>query len=142
MIKEAMPDCPCLGRALATSPSASAATTPVREAMHSAFLYHAIPLGLDMAIVNAGQITVYDDIPDELREHVEDVLLNRRDDATERLLEIADKYKGSGEATKKEDPKWREQPVEKRLEHALVHGITDYVDRGYRGMPPAGRQAA
>lgn len=63
----------------------------------------------------------------ELREHVEDVLLNRRDDATERLLEIADKYKGTGEASKKEDPKWRELPVEKRLEHALVHGITDYV---------------
>jgi 5-methyltetrahydrofolate--homocysteine methyltransferase len=100
---------------------------PVREAMHSAFLYHAIPLGMDMAIVNAGQITVYDDIPDELRDCVEDVLFNRRDDATERLLDIADKYRGSGEATKKEDPKWREQAVEKRLEHALVHGITDFV---------------
>ena len=100
---------------------------PVREAMHSAFLYHAIPLGMDLAIVNAGQITVYDDIPDELRDCVEDVLFNRRDDATERLLDIADKYRGSGEATKKEDPKWREQAVEKRLEHALVHGITDFV---------------
>jgi 5-methyltetrahydrofolate--homocysteine methyltransferase len=99
----------------------------VREAMHSAFLYHAIPLGMDMAIVNAGQITVYDDIPQELRERVEDVLFNRRDDATERLLDIADKYKGSGEASKKQDHKWREAPVEKRLEHALVHGITDFV---------------
>jgi 5-methyltetrahydrofolate--homocysteine methyltransferase len=100
---------------------------PVREAMHSAFLYHAIRAGLDMAIVNAGQITVYDDIPDELREHVEDVLLNRRPDATERLLAIADKYRGSGEAQKKADPKWREGPVEERLRHALVHGITDFV---------------
>jgi 5-methyltetrahydrofolate--homocysteine methyltransferase len=100
---------------------------PVREAMHSAFLYHAIRAGLDMAIVNAGQITVYDDIPDELREHVEDVLLNRRPDATERLLAIADKYRGSGEAQKKADPKWREAPVEERLRHALVHGITDFV---------------
>jgi 5-methyltetrahydrofolate--homocysteine methyltransferase len=100
---------------------------PVREAMHSAFLYHAIRAGLDMAIVNAGQITVYDDIPDELREHVEDVLLNRRPDATERLLAIADTYRGSGEAQKKADPKWREGPVEERLRHALVHGITDFV---------------
>jgi len=100
---------------------------PVREAMHSAFLYHAIRAGMDMGIVNPGQITVYDDIPEELRERVEDVLLNRRDDATERLLEIADKYRGKGEAQKKEDPKWREAPVEERLKHALVHGITDFV---------------
>ena len=100
---------------------------PVREAMHSAFLYHAIRAGMDMGIVNAGQITVYDDIPEELREHVEDVLLNRRSDATERLLAIADKYKGSGEAQKKEDPKWREAPVEERIRHALVHGITDHI---------------
>jgi 5-methyltetrahydrofolate--homocysteine methyltransferase len=95
--------------------------------MHSAFLYHAIRAGMDMGIVNPGQITVYDDIPEELRERVEDVLLNRRDDATERLLEIADKYRGSGEAQKKSDPKWREAPVEERLRHALVHGITDFV---------------
>ena len=100
---------------------------PVREAMHSAFLYHAIRAGMDMGIVNPGQITVYDDIPDELRERVEDVLLNRRDDATERLLEIADQYRGKGEAQKKADPKWREAPVEERLRHALVHGITDFV---------------
>ncbi len=126
MIKEAMPDVHVSG-GLSNVSFSFRGNNAVREAMHSAFLYHAIPLGMDMAIVNAGQITVYDDIPDELRERVEDVLLNRRDDATERLLEIADKYKGSGEASKKEDPKWREQPVEKRLEHALVHGITDYV---------------
>ena len=100
---------------------------PVREAMHSVFLYHAIRAGLDMAIVNAGQITVYDDIPPELRERVEDVILNRRPDATERLLAIADTYRGSGEAQKKADPKWREGTVAERLRHALVHGITDFV---------------
>ncbi|MEM6422707.1 MAG: B12-binding domain-containing protein, partial [Pseudomonadota bacterium] len=100
---------------------------PVREAMHSAFLYHGIRAGLDMAILNAGQITVYDDIPEVLRDHVEDVLLNRRDDATDRLLAIADDYRDSGEAQQKSDPKWREQPVEARLSHALIHGITDFV---------------
>ncbi|SFE40466.1 methionine synthase [Roseivivax sediminis] len=126
LIKADMPDTHISG-GLSNVSFSFRGNNPVREAMHSCFLYHAIPLGMDMAIVNAGQITVYDDIPDELRERVEDVLLNRRDDATERLLEIADKYRGSGEAAKKEDPKWREQAVEKRLEHALVHGITDYV---------------
>ncbi len=126
LIKAVMPDTHISG-GLSNVSFSFRGNNAVREAMHSAFLYHAIPLGMDMAIVNAGQITVYDDIPEELRERVEDVLLNRRDDATERLLEIADKYKGTGEASKKEDPKWREQPVEKRLEHALVHGITDYV---------------
>ncbi|MES1953619.1 B12-dependent methionine synthase [Salinisphaera hydrothermalis EPR70] len=101
---------------------------PVRRAMHSVFLYHAIPAGLDMAIVNAGQLEVYDDIPDELREACEDVVLNRRDDATERLLEIAEQYKGEGaKAEAKQDTAWRDQPVEKRLEHALVKGIDAYV---------------
>jgi 5-methyltetrahydrofolate--homocysteine methyltransferase len=100
---------------------------PVREAMHSAFLFHAIRAGMTMGIVNPGQITVYDDIPPELRERVEDVLLNRRPDATERLVEIADRYRGAGEAQKKADPKWREAPVADRLRHALVHGITDFV---------------
>jgi 5-methyltetrahydrofolate--homocysteine methyltransferase len=101
---------------------------PVREAMHSVFLYHAIPAGLDMAIVNAGQLTIYDDIPDELRERVEDVILNRRDDATDRLLDIAEKYRGDGKAKAAVvDTKWRELPVEKRLEHALVRGITDFI---------------
>ena len=100
---------------------------PVREAMHSVFLYHAIPAGLDMAIVNAGQLTIYDDIPDELRERVEDVILNRRDDTTDRLLEIADKYRGGKSAKKKVDTRWREQGVGKRLEHALVHGITTHI---------------
>ncbi|MEO0973770.1 MAG: vitamin B12 dependent-methionine synthase activation domain-containing protein, partial [Pseudomonadota bacterium] len=101
---------------------------PVREAMHSVFLYHAIRAGLDMAIVNAGQLAIYDDIPTELREHVEDVILNRRPDATERLLDIAAKYKGDGSGAKKVDNKaWRELPVQKRLEHALVKGIDEFV---------------
>ena len=101
---------------------------PVREAMHSVFLYHAIPAGLDMAIVNAGQLTIYDDIPDELRERVEDVILNRRDDATDRLLEVAEKYRGDGKAKAAVvDDEWRKLPVEKRLEHALVRGITDHI---------------
>lgn len=100
---------------------------PVREAMHSVFLYHAIRAGLDMAIVNAGQLEVYDEIPAELREAVEDVILNRRDDATERLLDLAPKYQGDGKAAAVEDLSWREQPVNKRLEHALVKGITDYI---------------
>src|SRR6056297_3458828 len=126
LIKEAMPLVHVSG-GLSNVSFSFRGNNAVREAMHSAFLYRAIPLGMDMAIVNAGQITVYDDIPDELREHVEDVLFNRRDDATDRLLAIADNYRDAGEAAKKEDPAWREQAVEKRLEHALVHGITDYV---------------
>ncbi len=101
----------------------------VREAMHSAFLYHAIKAGMDMAIVNAGQIEVYDDIPRELLEHVEDVILNRREDATERLLAFAESVKGDGGGKARvEDLAWREQPVSKRLEHALVKGIVDYID--------------
>jgi len=100
---------------------------PVREAMHSVFLYHAIRAGMDMAIVNAGQLEVYDEIPVELRDAVEDVILNRRSDATERLLDIAPNYQGDGKAAAKEDLSWREQEVNKRLEHALVKGITDYI---------------
>lgn len=100
---------------------------PVREAMHSVFLYHAIRAGMDMGIVNAGQLTVYSDIPPELKERVEDVILNRRSDATERLLEIADQFKGQGGIARVEDLSWREQPVAKRLEHALVKGIADYI---------------
>ena len=100
---------------------------PVREAMHSAFLYHAIRAGMDMGIVNAGQIEVYDEIPDELLERVEDVLLNRRDDATERLVELAEKYADRGEEAETEAAAWRSQPVEERLKHALVKGIVEYV---------------
>lgn len=101
---------------------------PVREAIHAVFLYHAIKAGMDMGIVNAGQLAIYDDLPAELREHVEDVILNRRDDATDRLLAIADKYKGDGSVEKKEDLEWRSWPVVKRLEHALVKGIADFVE--------------
>lgn len=101
---------------------------PVREAMHSVFLYHAIRAGMDMAIVNAGQLEVYDEIPKELKDAVEDVILNRRQDATDRLLELAPKYQGDGKAVAKDDLTWREQAVEKRLEHALIKGITDYIE--------------
>ncbi|MGY0552791.1 methionine synthase [Vreelandella sp. 2A-K22] len=102
---------------------------PVREAIHSAFLYHAIRAGLSMGIVNAGQLAVYDDLPAELRDAVEDVVLNRRSDGTERLLDIADKYKGDGSgAAKKEDLEWRSWPVNKRIQHALVKGITVYIE--------------
>ena len=103
---------------------------PVREAIHSVFLYHAIQAGMDMGIVNAAQMAVYDDIPSELRDAVEDVIQNKDAGATERLLEIAPKYKGDGKAEdKKEDLEWRSWAVEKRLEHALVKGIDAYVDQ-------------
>ena len=100
---------------------------PVREAMHSVFLYHAIQAGMDMGIVNAGQLTVYSDIPDDLKERVEDVILNRRSDATERLLDVADAFKGTAKE-KKEDLSWREGPVAKRMEYALVKGIADFIE--------------
>lgn len=102
---------------------------PVREAIHSVFLYHAIKAGMDMGIVNANQLAIYDDLPSELKEHVEDVILNRRSDSTERLLNIAAKYKGDGSvAENKEDLSWRELPVNKRIEHALVKGISTYIE--------------
>lgn len=102
---------------------------PVREAMHSAFLYHAKSAGLDMGIVNAGMLEVYDEIRPELLERVEDVLLNRRPDATERLVDYAEQFKGGDGMKRKEaDLSWREAPVEKRLEHALLKGITDFID--------------
>jgi len=99
----------------------------VREAMHAAFLYHAIRAGLDMGIVNAGQLAVYEEIDPPLRERVEDVLLNRRDDATERLVEFAENVKAKGK-TPVADKAWRKEPVEERLKHALVKGIVDYID--------------
>ena len=99
----------------------------VREAMHSAFLYHAIQAGMDMGIVNAGMIEVYDEIPKELLERVEDVLLNRRDDATERLIEFAETVKAKGKKVE-EEVAWRNTSVEERLKHALVKGITDFID--------------
>jgi 5-methyltetrahydrofolate--homocysteine methyltransferase len=100
---------------------------PVRRAMHSIFLYHAIPAGLDMAIVNAGQLDIYDEIAPELREACEDVVLNRRPDATDRLLEIADRFKGDGSVAEKATEEWRLLPVAKRLEHALIKGLDAYV---------------
>lgn len=100
----------------------------VREAMHAAFLYHAIKSGMDMGIVNAGMIEVYEEVPKDLLERVEDVLFNRREDATERLTEFAEQFKGEGGKILQKDLSWREQPVVKRLEHALIKGITDYID--------------
>ncbi len=99
----------------------------VRAAMHSVFLYHAIQAGMDMGIVNAGALPVYDDIDPELRELAEDVVLNRRADSTERLLEVAERYKGGASARKEADLAWREWPVDKRLSHAMVKGITDFI---------------
>jgi 5-methyltetrahydrofolate--homocysteine methyltransferase len=101
---------------------------PVREAMHSVFLYHAIKAGMDMGIVNAGQIAVYDDLDPELREACEDVVLNRRADAAERLLALAQRYHGHGKEKKEADLAWRQLPVKERLSHALVHGITDFIE--------------
>jgi 5-methyltetrahydrofolate--homocysteine methyltransferase len=102
---------------------------PVREAMHAVFLYHAIQSGMDMGIVNAGQLAVYETIDPELRDASEDVVLNRRPDATERLLAVAERYRGaSGKEAKAQDLSWREQPVDKRIAHALVNGLTDYIE--------------
>jgi len=99
----------------------------VREAIHSAFLYHATQAGMDMGIVNAGQLGLYEDIPAELLEHVEDILFNRREDATERMVDLAETVKGAGR-TREVDLSWREAPVGERLSHALVHGIVDFID--------------
>jgi len=101
---------------------------PVREAMHSVFLYHAIKAGMDMGIVNAGQMAVYDDLDPELREACEDVVLNRRADAAERLLALAQKFQGHGKEKKEADLAWRGRPVNERLSHALVHGITEFIE--------------
>ncbi|WP_428356945.1 methionine synthase [Methyloprofundus sp.] len=99
----------------------------VREAIHAVFLYHAVQAGMDMGIVNAGQLAIYADVPDELRNTVEDVVLNRDADGTDRLLEVAEKYRGDAVVNKKEDLEWRNLPVNKRLEYALVKGITDFI---------------
>ncbi len=99
----------------------------VREAMHSAFLYHAVKAGMDMGIVNAGQLEVYEQIPKELLECVEDVLFNRREDATDRLIDLAESFKGQKGKSNVEDLSWREQPVAKRLEHALIRGIDKFI---------------
>ncbi|HEY2527114.1 MAG TPA: methionine synthase [Xanthobacteraceae bacterium] len=111
----------------------------VREAMHAVFLYHAIAAGMDMGIVNAGQIEVYDELDRTLREACEDVVLNRRTDAAERLLALAERHRGQGKEKKEADLSWRQWPVEKRLQHALVHGITDFI---VADVEEARRQAA
>jgi len=100
----------------------------VREAIHSAFLYHAVRAGMDMGIVNAGQLAVYEDIPKDLLERVEDILFDRRPDATERMVEFAERVKGAGKK-REVDLSWREAPVEQRLSHALVHGLTDFIEQ-------------
>ena len=125
-IRQSLPHCHVSG-GLSNISFSFRGNNPVREAMHSVFLYHAIRAGMDMAIVNAGQLEVYDQIPDELRHAVEDVILNRHDQATDNLLALAPKYQGDGKAAQQEDLSWREFSVSKRLEHALVKGITDYI---------------
>lgn len=126
IIKQTLPHCKISGGVSNISFSFRG-NNPVREAMHSVFLYHAIRAGMDMGIVNAGQLTVYSDIPDDLRERVEDVILNRRSDATDRLLEVADDYRGAGKK-REEDLSWRENHVVKRIEHALVKGINTFIE--------------
>ena len=125
-IKKTMPGCKTSG-GLSNISFSFRGNTTVREAMHACFLYHAIQAGLDMAIVNAGQLAVYEEIPPELKERVEDVLLNRRPDATERMLEYAETVKSGGKAVVK-DEAWRKGSVDERLLHALLKGITDFID--------------
>ena len=128
VIRETCPDCHISG-GLSNVSFSFRGNEPVRRAMHSVFLYYAIPAGMDMGIVNAGQLDIYDDIAPDLRERVEDVILNRRADATERLIEIAEGLKGQKGKSAEKDLSWREAPVAKRLEYALVHGITEFIDR-------------
>src|SRR5690606_24426801 len=125
-IREALPHCHVSGGVSNVSFSFRG-NEMVRQAIHSVFLYHAIKAGMDMGIVNAGAMSIYDELDPELREHVEDVVLNRRADATERLLALADRYKGSKGKPQAEDLSWRGKDVRARLSHALVHGIDQYV---------------
>ncbi|WP_225763663.1 methionine synthase [Stenotrophomonas sp. Marseille-Q4652] len=127
VIRQTLPHCHVSGGVSNVSFSFRGNET-VRGAIHSVFLYHAIRAGMDMGIVNAGALPVYDDLDPELRERVEDVVLNRRRDATERLLEIAERYKGKKGEKKVEDLAWRQKPVRERLAHALVHGIDAFVE--------------
>jgi 5-methyltetrahydrofolate--homocysteine methyltransferase len=126
-IKATLPHCHISGGVSNVSFSFRGNET-VRQAIHAVFLYHAIKAGMDLGIVNAGALPIYDDLDPELRERVEDVVLNRRADATERLLEIAERYKGKKGAAEAESLAWRELPVRERLSHALVHGIDQYVE--------------
>jgi len=128
IIKATLPHCHVSGGVSNVSFSFRGNET-VRQAIHAVFLYHAIRAGMDMGIVNAGAMPIYDDLDPELRERVEDVVLNRRKDSTERLLEIAERYKkGTGEQAANKEEKWRALPIRERLSHALVHGIDAYVD--------------
>lgn len=127
IIKRTLPHCHVSGGVSNVSFSFRGNET-VRQAIHSVFLYHAIQAGMDMGIVNAGAMPIYDELEPELRDRVEDVILNRRRDATERLLEIAERYKGKKGESKTEDLAWRGKPVRERLAHALVHGIDAYVE--------------
>ncbi|KRG43928.1 methionine synthase [Stenotrophomonas panacihumi] len=127
IIKRTLPHCHVSGGVSNVSFSFRG-NEPVRQAIHSVFLYHAIAAGMDMGIVNAGAMPIYDELEPDLRERVEDVVLNRRKDATERLLEIAERYKGKKGASKEEDLAWRGKPVADRLAHALVHGIDAFVE--------------
>jgi len=138
IIKRTLPHCHVSGGVSNVSFSFRGNET-VRQAIHSVFLYHAIQAGMDMGIVNAGAMPIYDDLDPELRARVEDVILNRRRDATERLLEIADRYKGRKGENKVEDLAWRDKPVSDRLAHALVHGIDAFVEED---TEEARRQAA
>ena len=141
-LKQLLPDVQDVRRRQQRLVLASAATTSVREAMNAAFLYHAIQAGLDMGIVNAGQLEVYEEIPKDLLERVEDVLLNRRPDATDRLIEFAETVKHEGQGRRSRSWPGATRPVEERLKHALVNGIVDFIDAGRRGSPPAVRTAA
>ncbi len=127
IIKQTLPHCHVSGGVSNVSFSFRGNET-VRQAIHAVFLYHAIAAGMDMGIVNAGALPIYDELEPELRERVEDVILNRRRDATERLLEIAERYKGKKGEKKTEDLGWRTRPVRERLAHALVHGLDAWVE--------------
>jgi 5-methyltetrahydrofolate--homocysteine methyltransferase len=127
IIKKTLPHCHVSGGVSNVSFSFRG-NEPVRQAIHSVFLYHAIKAGMDMGIVNAGGMPIYDDLEPDLRERVEDVVLNRRKDSTERLLEIAERYRGKKGEAQVENLAWREKPVRERLSHALVHGIDQYVE--------------
>ncbi len=126
-IRETLPHCHVSG-GISNLSFSFRGNNALREAMHSVFLFHAIRAGLDMGIVNAGQLTIYDDIPLDLRELVEDVILNRREDASDRLLEAAERFKGQGAKAKKKDLSWRREDVGARLTHSLVNGIGDFVE--------------
>ena len=127
VIRETCPGCHISG-GLSNVSFSFRGNEPVRRAMHSVFLYYAIPAGMDMGIVNAGQLDIYDDIEPELRERVEDVILNRRADATERLVDLAESFRGQKGRVQEKDTRWREAPVAKRIEHSLVHGITEFIE--------------